>query len=163
MTWRAELILLDSLHFHLFLFCRLQSAELQLKSEVASTRLRYEQQVKNLSGELNAMQVRHLEITVRIALTPLSLFSFLLQRQCERFKKDRDAFKQMLEVAQKKIGDLKANNTGRQSRGSMHSSDDDDKSKIAYLEQQVRELYPILIPANIKFFLLIRLVTWRIS
>lgn len=43
----------------------------------------------------------------------------------------------MLEVAQKKIGDLKANNTGRQSRGSMHSSDDDDKSKIAYLEQQV--------------------------
>lgn len=61
-----------------------------------------------------------------------------MQRQCERFKKDRDAFKQMLEVAQKKIGDLKANNTGRQSRSSMHSSDDDDKSKIAYLEQQVR-------------------------
>jgi len=48
----------------------------------------------------------------------------------------------MLEVAQKKIGDLKANNTGRQSRGSMHSSDDDDKSKIAYLEQQVsREFF----------------------
>jgi len=45
----------------------------------------------------------------------------------------------MLEVAQKKIGDLKANNTGRQSRGSMHSSDDDDKSKIAYLAQQVKE------------------------
>lgn len=45
----------------------------------------------------------------------------------------------MLEVAQKKIGDLKANNTGRQSRSSMHSSDDDDKSKIAYLEQQVNE------------------------
>ncbi|KAH8305458.1 hypothetical protein KR018_006130 [Drosophila ironensis] len=92
---------------------QLQSTELQMKSEVATTRLRYEQQVKNLGGELNSMQ-----------------------RQCERFKKDRDAFKQMLEVAQKKIGDLKANNTGRQSRGSMHSSDDDDKSKIAYLEQQ---------------------------
>lgn len=43
----------------------------------------------------------------------------------------------MLESAQKKIGDLKANNAGRQSRGSMHSSDEDDKSKIAYLEQQV--------------------------
>lgn len=70
----------------------------------------------------------------------------------------------MLEVAQKKIGDLKANNTGRQSRGSMHSSDDDDKSKIAYLEQQVRELYPILVQASTAFsFLIVRLVTWRIS
>ncbi|XP_055847523.1 kinectin isoform X3 [Episyrphus balteatus] len=92
---------------------RLENAELNAKSEVASTRLRYEQQVKNLSAELTSMQ-----------------------RQCERFKKDRDTFKQLLESAQKKIGDLKAN-TGRQSRGSMHSSDDDDKSKIAYLEQQI--------------------------
>ncbi|XP_055902428.1 cingulin isoform X2 [Eupeodes corollae] len=92
---------------------RLENAELSAKSEVASTRLRYEQQVKNLSAELTSMQ-----------------------RQCERFKKDRDTFKQLLESAQKKIGDLKAN-TGRQSRGSMHSSDDDDKSKIAYLEQQI--------------------------
>ncbi|XP_030080252.1 myosin-6 isoform X4 [Drosophila hydei] len=106
---------------------RLQSAELQLKSEVASTRLRYEQQVKNLSGELNSMQ-----------------------RQCERFKKDRDAFKQMLEVAQKKIGDLKANNTGRQSRSSMHSSDDDDKSKIAYLEQQIGHLEDQLVESRLE-------------
>lgn len=106
---------------------QLQSSELQLKSEVASTRLRYEQQVKNLSGELNSMQ-----------------------RQCERFKKDRDAFKQMLEVAQKKIGDLKANNTGRQSRGSMHSSDDDDKSKIAYLEQQIGHLEDQLVESRLE-------------
>ncbi|XP_030376633.1 myosin-4 isoform X1 [Scaptodrosophila lebanonensis] len=106
---------------------QLQSAELQLKSEVASTRLRYEQQVKNLSAELTSMQ-----------------------RQCERFKKDRDAFKQMLEVAQKKIGDLKANNTGRQSRGSMHSSDDDDKSKIAYLEQQIGHLEDQLVEARLE-------------
>lgn len=62
------------------------------------------------------------------------------KRQCERFKRDRDTFKQMLEVAQKKIGDLKANNSGRISRSSMHSSDEDDKSKIAYLEQQVSEI-----------------------
>ncbi|XP_033236497.1 myosin-1 isoform X7 [Drosophila pseudoobscura] len=106
---------------------KLQSTELQMKSEVATTRLRYEQQVKNLSGELNSMQ-----------------------RQCERFKKDRDAFKQMLEVAQKKIGDLKANNTGRQSRGSMHSSDDDDKSKIAYLEQQIGHLEDQLVESRLE-------------
>ncbi|KAH8409911.1 hypothetical protein KR009_000827 [Drosophila setifemur] len=105
---------------------QVKSTELQMKSEVASTRLRYEQQVKNLSGELNSMQ-----------------------RQCERFKKDRDAFKQMLEVAQKKIGDLKANNTGRQSRGSMHSSDDDDKSKIAYLEQQIGHLEDQLVESRL--------------
>ncbi|XP_043950386.1 serine-rich adhesin for platelets isoform X3 [Drosophila biarmipes] len=106
---------------------QLQSTELQMKSEVATVRLRYEQQVKNLSGELTSMQ-----------------------RQCERFKKDRDAFKQMLEVAQKKIGDLKANNTGRQSRGSMHSSDDDDKSKIAYLEQQIGNLEDQLVESRLE-------------
>ncbi|EDW03674.1 GH11364 [Drosophila grimshawi] len=106
---------------------QLQASELQLKSEVASTRLRYEQQVKNLSGELTSMQ-----------------------RQCERFKKDRDAFKQMLEVAQKKIGDLKANNTGRQSRSSIHSSDDDDKSKIAYLEQQIGHLEDQLVESRLE-------------
>uniref|UniRef100_A0A1I8NS90 Uncharacterized protein n=1 Tax=Stomoxys calcitrans TaxID=35570 RepID=A0A1I8NS90_STOCA len=106
---------------------KLESAELQLKSEVATTRLRYEQQVKTLSGELTSMQ-----------------------RQCERFKKDRDAFKQMLESAQKKIGDLKANNAGRQSRGSMHSSDEDDKSKIAYLEQQIGSLEDQLVEARLE-------------
>ncbi|CAD6997122.1 unnamed protein product [Ceratitis capitata] len=106
---------------------KLQNSELQLKSEVASTRLRYEQQVKNLSGELTSMQ-----------------------RQCEKFKKDRDAFKQMLESAQKKIGDLKANSTGRQSRSSMHSSDDDDKSKIAYLEQQIGCLEDQLVEARLE-------------
>ncbi|XP_037828813.1 nucleoporin nup211 isoform X3 [Lucilia sericata] len=106
---------------------KLENAEMQLKSEVASTRLRYEQQVKTLSGELTSMH-----------------------RQCERFKKDRDAFKQMLESAQKKIGDLKANNAGRQSRGSMHSSDEDDKSKIAYLEQQIGCLEDQLVEARLE-------------
>ncbi|KAM7351099.1 uncharacterized protein ACRADG_004081 isoform 4-T6 [Cochliomyia hominivorax] len=106
---------------------KLENAEMQLKSEVASTRLRYEQQVKNLSGELTSMH-----------------------RQCERFKKDRDAFKQMLESAQKKIGDLKANNAGRQSRSSMHSSDEDDKSKIAYLEQQLGCLEDQLVEARLE-------------
>uniref|UniRef100_T1PEI9 SOGA coiled-coil domain-containing protein n=1 Tax=Musca domestica TaxID=7370 RepID=T1PEI9_MUSDO len=106
---------------------KLESAELQLKSEVASTRLRYEQQVKTLSSELTSMQ-----------------------RQCEKFKKDRDAYKQMFESAQKKIGDLKANNAGRQSRGSMHSSDEDDKSKIAYLEQQIGCLEDQLVEARLE-------------
>lgn len=61
-----------------------------------------------------------------------------MQKQCERFKKDRDTFKQLLESAQKKIGDLKSSGTGRVSRNSIHSSDnDDDRNKIHYLEQQV--------------------------
>lgn len=42
----------------LFAYYRLQSTELQMKSEVATVRLRYEQQVKNLSGELTSMQVK---------------------------------------------------------------------------------------------------------
>ncbi|KAI9578574.1 hypothetical protein GQX74_009148 [Glossina fuscipes] len=106
---------------------QLENTELQMKSEVAATRLRYEQQVKNLSTELTSMH-----------------------RQCERFKKDRDAFKQMLESAQKKIGDLKANSSGRQSRTSMHSSDEDDKSKIAYLEQQIGCLEDQLVESRLE-------------
>lgn len=91
---------------------RLESADLSSKSEVANTRLRYEQQVKNIHIELAAMQ-----------------------SQCERFKRDRDSFKQLLEGAQKKIAELKQG-SGRQSRSSVHS-DDDDKSKIQVLEQQI--------------------------
>lgn len=56
----------------------------------------------------------------------------------------------MLETAQKKIGDLKANNSGRISRSSMHSSDEDDKSKIVYLEQQVWTLHSYYILENLK-------------
>lgn len=90
---------------------RLDNAEISVKSEVAATRLRYEQQITNLQAELNA-----------------------LQRQCERFKKDRDSFKQLLEAAQKKIGDLKTN---RRSVTSISSGDEDDKSKLLILEQQI--------------------------
>ncbi|KAG4066400.1 hypothetical protein HA402_007036 [Bradysia odoriphaga] len=92
---------------------KLETTEISAKSEVAATRLRYEQQVKNLHTELNS-----------------------LQRQCERFKRDRDTFKQLLEAAQKTIGELK-NSSGRISRSSINSGDEDDKSKILALEQQV--------------------------
>lgn len=93
---------------------KLDHTELNTKSEVAATRLRYEQQMKNLQVELKSQQ-----------------------SQCERFKRDRDTFKQLLEGAQKTISDLKAN-SGRASRSSIHSSgDEDDKSKIQNLEQQV--------------------------
>lgn len=61
-----------------------------------------------------------------------------LQRQCERFKRDRDTFKQLLEAAQKNIGELKNSTSGRISRASMNSGDEDDKSKISSLEQQVK-------------------------
>lgn len=92
---------------------KLQSSEMQNKSEVASTRLRYEQQAKHLQSELGH-----------------------LQTQCEKFKRDRDSFKQLLEAAQKTITELKHNK--RRSVGSMSSSgDEDDKSKILALEQQI--------------------------
>ncbi|XP_053677295.1 myosin-2 heavy chain [Anopheles nili] len=95
------------------MFMKLEAAEMNVKSEVAATRLRYEQQVTNLHNELTAMQ-----------------------RQCERFKRDRDTFKQLVEAAQKQIGDMKAN---RRSLASVTSSsgDDDDKTKIVGLEQQI--------------------------
>ncbi|XP_055546462.1 myosin-2 heavy chain isoform X2 [Wyeomyia smithii] len=94
------------------LHLQLETAEMNVKSEVAATRLRYEQQVTNLHNELTG-----------------------LQRQCERFKRDRDTFKQLVEAAQKQIGDMKAN---RRSLASVtSSSDDDDKSKIVALEQQI--------------------------
>lgn len=97
----------------------MEQAELNGKSENADIRLRYDQQIGKLNSENSSMQ-----------------------KQCERFKKDRDTFKQLLESAQKKIGDLKSSNTGRISRNSIHSSDnDDDRTKIHYLEQQVIKFY----------------------
>uniref|UniRef100_A0A1Q3FM92 Putative myosin-2 heavy chain n=1 Tax=Culex tarsalis TaxID=7177 RepID=A0A1Q3FM92_CULTA len=95
------------------LHLQLETAEMNVKSEVAATRLRYEQQVTNLHNELTG-----------------------LQRQCERFKRDRDTFKQLVEAAQKQIGDMKANRRSLASVTST-SSDDDDKSKIVALEQQI--------------------------
>lgn len=91
---------------------QLETVEMQSKAEVAATRLRYEQQANHLQAELGS-----------------------LQRQCERFKRDRDTFKQLLEGAQKTISDLKQNRKSIQSISS--SGDEDDKSKIAVLEQQV--------------------------
>jgi chromosome segregation ATPase len=82
-----------------------------VKAEVASTRLRYETQINTLQNELTS-----------------------IHRQCERFKKDRDSYKQLLEAAQKNIGELKQN---RKSYTSASSGDEDDKSKIHGLEQQI--------------------------
>lgn len=84
---------------------------MSVKSEVASTRLRYETQINTLQNELSS-----------------------IHRQCERFKKDRDSYKQLLEAAQKNIGELKKD---RKSYVSTSSGDEDDKSKIQGLEQQV--------------------------
>lgn len=62
-------------------------------------------------------------------------FSSLLKKQCERFKRDRDSFKQLLEASKKTIKDLKTN-SGRTSKASVNSGDEDDKSKMV-LEQKV--------------------------
>lgn len=58
----------------------------------------------------------------------------MLQKQCERFKRDRDSFKQLLEAAKKTIKEL-TSNSGRARKAS--SGDEDDKSKILTLEQKV--------------------------
>lgn len=64
----------------------------------------------------------------------------MFQKQCERFKWDRDSYKNLLENAQKSIKELKSNN-GRVSRGSVTTSgDEDEKSKILLLEQQLGAL-----------------------
>lgn len=60
------------------------------------------------------------------------------QKQCERFKRDRDSFKQLLEGAKKTIKELRSNSSGRVSKASMNSGDEDDKSKILTLEQKVK-------------------------
>lgn len=94
----------------------MDSSELAVKSEVASTRLRYETQANTLQNELTSVH-----------------------RQCERFKKDRDSYKQLLEAAQKNIADLKQNQN-RKSYTSTSSGDEDDKSQLHVLEQQVGNL-----------------------
>lgn len=93
---------------------RLDASEVSCKSEVAATRLRYEHQINNLHTELTS-----------------------LQKQSEKFKRDRDTFKQLLEGAQKSITELKNSSSGRVSRASMNSGDEADKSKIATLAKLV--------------------------
>lgn len=66
----------------------------------------------------------------------------MLQKQCERFKRDRDSFKQLLEAAKKTIKELKSN-SGRASKAS--SGDEDDKSKILTLEQKVSGVMPFFV------------------
>lgn len=66
----------------------------------------------------------------------LTIIYFLMQKQCERFKRDRDSFKQLLESAKSTIKELKLSG-GRTSKGSTHSGDEDDRSKILSLEQRV--------------------------
>lgn len=70
------------------------------------------------------------------SLAFVCVFFSLLKKQCERFKRDRDSFKQLLEASKKTIKDLKTN-SGRTSKASVNSGDEDDKSKILVLEQKV--------------------------
>lgn len=114
------------------------------KSDIAATRLRYEQQVYNMQTELNAQQVSPIMPRNRMnrkvfacgARSTPHNYSFSMQKQCERFKRDRDSFKQLLESAKSTIKELKLSG-GRTSKGSTHSGDEDDRSKILALEQRV--------------------------
>lgn len=95
---------------------KLDSSEMAVKSEVAATRLRYETQINTLQNELTSTH-----------------------RQCDRFKKDRDSCKQLLEAAQRSIAELKQNHN-RKSYTSTSSGDEDDKLKVHLLEQKVGNL-----------------------
>ncbi|KAL7045841.1 hypothetical protein ACKWTF_002358 [Chironomus riparius] len=90
---------------------KLEASEMAVKAEVASTRLRYETQLNTLQNELTSVH-----------------------RQCERFKKDKDSYKQLFEAAQRNISEFKQN---RKNYISTSSGDEDDKSKINGLEQQI--------------------------
>lgn len=94
---------------------KLDSSEMAVKSEVAATRLRYETQINTLQNELASAH-----------------------RQSDRFKKDRESSKQLLEAAQRSIAELKQNqNQNRKSYTSTSSGDEDDKFKVHNLEQKL--------------------------
>lgn len=56
LTWCFFLVSAQNLSLS-FAFCRLESAAVVSKSDIAATKLRYEQQVNNLQTELNSQQV----------------------------------------------------------------------------------------------------------
>lgn len=64
-----------------------------------------------------------------------------IQNQLLRYKRERDTYKHMLEVAQKTIGDLKVTRQRRQSTTSTGKSEDDDEestgTNVSTLERQI--------------------------
>ncbi|RZC34944.1 leucine-rich repeat-containing protein [Asbolus verrucosus] len=96
---------------------KLSSIEKSKKLELGEYKMRYDNQISIVNGELQ-----------------------LLQGQVMRFKRERDTYKHMLESAQKTIGDLK--NSPKVNKDSanpvVHYDElEESKTKIATLEQQI--------------------------
>ncbi|KAL1115865.1 hypothetical protein AAG570_006154 [Ranatra chinensis] len=94
---------------------KLVAEEKVRKSDISALKLRYENRVSVISREVESTQ-----------------------GQLSRFKKERDAFKHMLETAQKTIADLKLANQQHGAQQNRLSYDgEDSKEQVALLEQQV--------------------------
>ncbi|KAJ3639906.1 hypothetical protein Zmor_003275 [Zophobas morio] len=95
---------------------KLSSIEKSKKLELGEYKMRYDNQITIVNGELQ-----------------------MLQGQVMRFKRERDTYKHMLESAQKTIGDLK--NSPRSTKDGanpLHYDElEESKTKIATLEQQI--------------------------
>ncbi|EFA11445.1 hypothetical protein TcasGA2_TC013627 [Tribolium castaneum] len=96
---------------------KLSSIEKSKKLELGEYKMRYDNQLSIVNGELQQ-----------------------LQGQVMRFKRERDTYKHMLESAQKTIGDLK--NSPRSAKDNTNPSAhydelEESKTKIATLEQQI--------------------------
>ncbi|XP_057661473.1 early endosome antigen 1 isoform X2 [Diorhabda carinulata] len=95
---------------------RLNNLEKSKKSDLAELKMRYESQMNVVNGELQS-----------------------LQNQLSRFKREKDTYKHMLEMAQKTIGDLKQSpKLPRTEPKTIHYDElEESKLKVATLEQQI--------------------------
>ncbi|XP_052758485.1 uncharacterized protein LOC113518335 isoform X4 [Galleria mellonella] len=94
---------------------RLEQAEKARKTELTDTKMRYEDQMNTMREELKS-----------------------LHNQVSRFKRERDNYKQMLDAAQKSMAEMKSSGNTRTQRASISSTDEEEyRSKVATLEQQV--------------------------
>ncbi|XP_014234471.1 putative uncharacterized protein MYH16 isoform X1 [Trichogramma pretiosum] len=109
----------------------LTNAEKTRKSELAQCKLRYEQRVSAISDEIKPIQA-----------------------QLSRYKRERDTYKQMLEGAQKTIGELKRSSRSRRpSTTSTGKSDEEEEVSTAHrsvLEKQIVSLEDELSEAKLE-------------
>ncbi|XP_014208192.1 GRIP and coiled-coil domain-containing protein 2 isoform X1 [Copidosoma floridanum] len=96
----------------------LENAEKLRKTELAQSKLRYEQRIQAISDEIKSIQA-----------------------QLTRYKRERDTYKQMLEGAQRTIGELKSNaRPRRQSNASTGASTEDEEVSSAIRAQLEKQI-----------------------
>ena len=95
----------------------LANAEKTKKTELAQCKLRYEQRVSAIGDELKPIQT-----------------------QLTRYKRERDTYKQMLEGAQKTIGELKSASRSRRPSTTSIGKSTDEVSDPNYISNMMIEL-----------------------